>query len=101
MNFIYVFVGPQVLQIVFTDNVEIFVSAWFVVTNRSCHRQNSVQKLKEKPKETPVFLWILRNFQEHLFYKALPGDCFCQWVVVGPRETYFFDQIIHILVNRC
>ena len=24
-----------------------------------------------------IFLWILRNFLEHLFRRALPGDCFC------------------------
>ena len=26
---------------------------------------------------TGVFLWILRNFLEHLFYRTSPGDCFC------------------------
>ena len=24
-----------------------------------------------------VFLWVLRNFLEHLFYRTRPGDCFC------------------------
>ena len=26
---------------------------------------------------TGVFLWMLQNFSEHLFYKTPPGDCFC------------------------
>ena len=25
---------------------------------------------------TGVFLWILRNFKEHFFYRTPPGDCF-------------------------
>ena len=27
---------------------------------------------------TDVFLSILRNFYEHLFYRTAPGDCFCK-----------------------
>ena len=26
---------------------------------------------------TGVFLWMLRNFSEHLFYRTYLGDCFC------------------------
>ena len=32
--------------------------------------------LLKKDTGTGVFLWILRNFKEHLFYKTPPGDCF-------------------------
>ena len=28
---------------------------------------------------TGVFLWILRNFQEHLIYITTVGDGFCSW----------------------
>ena len=31
-----------------------------------------------------VFVWILRNFLEHLFYRTLLGDCFC----VKVRATF-------------
>ena len=34
---------------------------------------------------TGVFLWILRNFEEHIFYRTSPGDCFWKhsWVVTN------------------
>ena len=31
-----------------------------------------------KETTTRVFLWIFRNFQERLFYRTPPGDCFCK-----------------------
>ena len=30
---------------------------------------------------TVVFLWILRNFKEHLFYRTPPDDCFYSYLV--------------------
>ena len=33
--------------------------------------------LLARDSNTCVFLWILRNYQEHLFYRTLPGDRFC------------------------
>ena len=33
--------------------------------------------LLTRDSNTCVFLWILRNYQEHLFYRTLPGDRFC------------------------
>ena len=30
----------------------------------------------KKGTDTGVFLWILRNFSEQLFYRTHPGDCF-------------------------
>ena len=34
-----------------------------------------------------VFLSILRNFYEHLFYRTLPGDCFCINIVTWLMEN--------------
>ena len=31
---------------------------------------------------TGVFLSILRNFQEHLFYRTPLGDCFCIFIIM-------------------
>ena len=67
--------------------------------NRSSHRRCSVKngvlrnfarftgkhlcqvsfliKLQAESCGTGVFLWILRNFLEHLFYRTPRDDCFC------------------------
>ena len=29
----------------------------------------------KKDSGTGIFLWILRNFKQHLFYRTSPGDC--------------------------
>ena len=49
----------------------------------TCARVSFLMKLQAKPATllkkdsgTGVFLWILQNFQEHLFYRTPPGDCF-------------------------
>ena len=26
--------------------------------------------------EQGVFMWVLRDFSEHVFYRTIPGDCF-------------------------
>ena len=31
---------------------------------------------------TGVFLWILRNSYEHLFYRTPTGDCFYKWQTI-------------------
>ena len=36
---------------------------------------------------TGVFLCILRNFYEHLFYRTLLGDCFCINIVTWLMEN--------------
>ena len=54
---------------------------------RSSHRWYSVRKgdprnfAKSTGKDsgTGVFLWILQNFYEHLFYRRPPGKCFCPY----------------------
>ena len=33
--------------------------------------------LLKRYSDTCFFLCILRNLQEHLFYRTPPGDCFC------------------------
>ena len=44
---------------------------------RSSHRRWSIEKsiLGNFAKFTSVFLWILQNFWEHLFYRTPPDDC--------------------------
>ena len=37
---------------------------------------------------TGVFLWILRNFQEHLCYRALLDECFCIMSITGNILIY-------------
>ena len=32
---------------------------------------------------TGVFLWILRNFWENLFYRTPLGNCFCIWLLLS------------------
>ena len=39
-------------------------------------KQVSSLQLYQRHSATDVFLWILGNFQEHLFYRTLPGDYF-------------------------
>ena len=41
----------------------------------TCTRVSFLIKLK-RDSGTVVFLWILRNFQEHFFYRTLLDDCF-------------------------
>ena len=31
---------------------------------------------------TGVFMWILLNFQEHLFYRTPAGDCFSNYIIL-------------------
>ena len=64
---------------------------------------------------TAVFHWILRNFQEHLFYKTPPGDCFRRyvgssmlvsfcwffnvWLISNPRILKVVNTICGVAVN--
>ena len=52
---------------------------------------------------TGVFLWILRNFQEQVFYRAPPGDCFWflthSWVITTiSKETQY---AVSVLQHAC
>ena len=46
--------------------------------------------IKKRDYGTGVFLWILWNFQEHLFYRTPPDDCF-----------YLFSYCYYPLVSHC
>ena len=37
---------------------------------------NKVAGYWKRDSGTDVFLWILRNFEEHVFYRTTPSDCF-------------------------
>ena len=45
---------------------------------------------------TDVFLWILRNFQEHLFYITPLGDCFFE-VKTGRRNMIVYNFFLLFL----
>ena len=46
--------------------------------------------LLKKDSSTGVFLWILRNFEEHLFYRTPPGDYFR--IKSDIRNQWFHDK---------
>ena len=52
----------------------------------------------KRDSDTGVFLWILLNFKEHLFYRATPGDCFCSSKC--PKKTCS-DKFWEIHSNIC
>ena len=49
--------------------------------------------LKRDP-STGVVLWILRNFQEHLFYETPVNGCFCILYLYQHEERFACTQII-------
>ena len=59
-----------------------------------------------------VFLWIFRNYEGHLFYKTLQGDCFVVWKnphVCWSKISFFsplrflilIDSILIAIVMKC
>ena len=46
-----------------------------------------------------IFFWILRNFEEHFIYRALPGDCFCLALVEAVVISTIWSMIAHIHWN--
>ena len=46
---------------------------------------------------TGDFLWILRNFQEHLFLQNTSGGCFCCYIVCN-RLSWIL--VLHLLVRE-
>ena len=52
--------------------------------NHDCH-------CIKRDSKTGVFLWILQNFEEHLFYRTSPGDCFWKHSLVV--TNLFFVRI--------
>ena len=56
-----------------------------------------------KDSGTGVFLWILRNFEEHLFTEHLQWGCFCTFLLVNiPIRTYiiFLDMFIYVITGN-
>ena len=61
-------------------------------------------KLQSSKEETPkqVSLSILQNFQEHLFYRIPPGDCFFLYQEINLREFISLDVVkFDVNVKRC
>ena len=64
----------------------------------TCARVSSLKKLQawglyyKKDTGTVVFLWILQNFKEHLFYRTSPNDCF--WYLHNKQlhQARFFNN---------
>ena len=52
--------------------------------------------LLKRDSGTDVFLWILRNFQEHLFYITPLGDCFFE-VKTGRRNMIVYNFFLLFL----
>ena len=48
-------------------------------------KRQSLQLYEKTDLGTSVFLWILRNLQQHLFYRTPLGDCFC----IDPITSFF------------
>ena len=49
---------------------------------------------------TGVFLWILRNFKQHLFYRTPPGDCFCLiecWTFLDCSQCFSLNWSVLLL----
>ena len=49
------------------------------------------QENKERDSGTGVFLWILRSFLEHLFYRTPLDDCF--WLFLRDSVTKTWNEI--------
>ena len=69
--------------------------------------------LLKKP-DTGVFLWILRNFQEHLFYRPPHGNCYCveldrgmqywvltYWVLIWRGQEWSTTQVHELPQSHC
>ena len=66
----------------------------------TCARVSFLINKKKRGPGISVFLWILWNFQEHLFYRTNPWDyfsiaCVTQWTLSS------LSQYLNGLVNSC
>ena len=57
----------------------------------TCARVSFLIKLQlqlywKRDSGTGVFLWILRNFKEHLLYRTPLGDCFCLCIDISHKR---------------
>ena len=49
--------------------------------------------IKNRDSDTSVFLWILQNFQEHLFYRTSQDDCF--WWPTDESDDHFLKPCLN------
>ena len=62
-----------------------------------------LQLYYKRDSDTGVFLWILRNFWEHLFYRTSPEDCFwnCKYDYILLSHIFFscYDEVTHACLD--
>ena len=56
--------------------------------------------LAKRGSGTIVFLWILRNFREHVFYRTPLGDCFCGCFNFELLQLSFDRYVIFFLSTK-
>ena len=54
-----------------------------------------LQRYRKRDSSTGVFLWILQNFQEHLFRRTPQGDCFSIGYFFFSRKILDYPKIIN------
>ena len=52
--------------------------------------------LLKRNSNTDIFLWILRNFQEHLIWKTSANGCFWRWCEKS-LDLIFFAILTHLM----
>ena len=65
-----------------------FIRAFFLFP-RAC------RFIKKESLSTGVFLWILPNFEEHLFYRTPPDDCLWSWWEKNLKWLFFSFLNLH------
>ena len=48
---------------------------------------------------TGVSLWILWNFQGHLFYRTPPDDCFCELKLFSSEHILFSQSVLLNMID--
>ena len=59
-------------------------------THFQSSQASGLRLYEKRDSGTGAFLWILRNFKEHLFYRTLPDNCF--WL--NTRTMHFLIWLI-------
>ena len=60
------------------------------------HRKTpALESLLKRDSNTDVFLWISRNFQEHLFWRTSANGCFCWLCLVN-----FFEGLTEVPLTQ-
>ena len=64
-----------------------------------------LQRYQKRVSGTVVFLWILRNFPEHLFLQKTSGGCFCSWCnIFSPLLCYdsmWWHEVWWLICSIC